>query len=395
MTLARCPACHTAFRIAPEQLDQRGGRVRCGKCFHPFNAFEHPLKPVPTPHVSSSPDRPLSARPTSPMTPSGLNETPADDNFTLQPLDPDFFQAVVDARRREHPTEKGSLGPERPQLIDSTSSPSQSHTSHPFFGSDSLDTWLNEPIRGTPKETPQAVTLVALEDAVLPQVFHHRREESAPQKISFNAADENDINHLTLEAATPVAHEEEDEREAEEEDEDLEAWRDEAYRPGAPREPRRGWWALGIGILLGTLIAQAGYIYREPLTRAVPQLRPLYLAACAQLNCEVPLPRVADALAIVASRLEPQPGTVRGYLLFAGITNSAPHPQEYPHLELTLRDKNDQPLARRTFSPQEWIPDDRDSAEGILASERLDISLPFSTDARAEPVGYRIGLFYP
>lgn len=40
MILARCPACATTFRVRPEQLRARQGRVRCGQCNHAFNALE-------------------------------------------------------------------------------------------------------------------------------------------------------------------------------------------------------------------------------------------------------------------------------------------------------------------------------------------------------------------
>ncbi len=38
--LTRCPSCATTFRITPEQLKARQGRVRCGQCQNVFNALE-------------------------------------------------------------------------------------------------------------------------------------------------------------------------------------------------------------------------------------------------------------------------------------------------------------------------------------------------------------------
>ena len=35
----RCPACRTLFRLTPEQLKARAGKVRCGQCDHVFNAL--------------------------------------------------------------------------------------------------------------------------------------------------------------------------------------------------------------------------------------------------------------------------------------------------------------------------------------------------------------------
>ena len=52
--LTRCPACSTTFRVTPEQLKARSGRVRCGRCDHRFNALdalqeEAPVF-IPAPH---------------------------------------------------------------------------------------------------------------------------------------------------------------------------------------------------------------------------------------------------------------------------------------------------------------------------------------------------------
>ncbi|MDP5239144.1 DUF3426 domain-containing protein [Uliginosibacterium sp. 31-16] len=41
MLTTRCPHCSTVFRIRPEQLSVRGGRVRCGHCQQPFSALAH------------------------------------------------------------------------------------------------------------------------------------------------------------------------------------------------------------------------------------------------------------------------------------------------------------------------------------------------------------------
>ncbi len=40
MMLTRCPGCGTAFRVTPDQLKARAGKVRCGHCSAVFNALE-------------------------------------------------------------------------------------------------------------------------------------------------------------------------------------------------------------------------------------------------------------------------------------------------------------------------------------------------------------------
>lgn len=44
----RCPDCRAVFRITPEQLKARAGKVRCGRCRTAFNALDNLLKaPAP------------------------------------------------------------------------------------------------------------------------------------------------------------------------------------------------------------------------------------------------------------------------------------------------------------------------------------------------------------
>lgn len=65
MILARCPACGTTFRVRPEQVQARAGRVRCGHCQHAFNALESrlddnpPGNELPPPIVPAIAETPL------------------------------------------------------------------------------------------------------------------------------------------------------------------------------------------------------------------------------------------------------------------------------------------------------------------------------------------------
>ncbi len=45
--LTCCPACGTNFRVTPEQLKARAGKVRCGKCQTVFNALDTLLEATP------------------------------------------------------------------------------------------------------------------------------------------------------------------------------------------------------------------------------------------------------------------------------------------------------------------------------------------------------------
>lgn len=51
----RCPNCQTTFRVTPEQLKARAGKVRCGQCQTIFNALDSLLEETSQPTVSASP----------------------------------------------------------------------------------------------------------------------------------------------------------------------------------------------------------------------------------------------------------------------------------------------------------------------------------------------------
>ncbi|MFZ2852635.1 MAG: DUF3426 domain-containing protein [Rhodocyclaceae bacterium] len=51
----RCPGCNTTFRVTPEQIRARAGKVRCGKCATAFNALDSLLEEA-APPVAANPD---------------------------------------------------------------------------------------------------------------------------------------------------------------------------------------------------------------------------------------------------------------------------------------------------------------------------------------------------
>lgn len=98
----RCPDCQTVFRVTPEQLKARAGKVRCGHCQSVFNALDTLLDenvvaiaPAPAPVVDiPQEETPLPAEPTPEIHPltsefdpqthdSGANEAPSADEEVL------------------------------------------------------------------------------------------------------------------------------------------------------------------------------------------------------------------------------------------------------------------------------------------------------------------------
>lgn len=166
------------------------------------------------------------------------------------------------------------------------------------------------------------------------------------------------------------------------------AW--EAVSPSPP-PPRRWPWAVGVALLFFLALGQLVFAFRTEIAATSPELRPLLAAGCELLGCTVPRPRRPELLSIETSDLAP---VGSGLLLTATLKNRAPFAQDYPALELTLTDTQDQALVRKVLAPADWLPADRAGNAGFAAQGEVAVKLLF--DAEGVPaVGYRLYLFYP
>lgn len=171
------------------------------------------------------------------------------------------------------------------------------------------------------------------------------------------------------------------------------------FGPRARRRSRLIATAWGAGALVAALAlaGQLVYAYRGELALAVPESQPWLEAACKRVGCAIPPPRRADLLSIEASELAAE-RTAPGVLtLTAALRNRAGFAQAYPHLELTLTDGADQPVARRVIDPREYVGTlaPRPAAPAAFAAGaeqpvRLHIDV-----SGLNAKGYRIFLFYP
>jgi len=160
--------------------------------------------------------------------------------------------------------------------------------------------------------------------------------------------------------------------------------------------PRKTDW---IGITLASLLAlgligQAAYDFRVELGSQLPGLKPLLAQYCILLDCTVPLPQKADLIAIDSSELESDPNQSSQVTLHVLVHNRAPYAQAHPSVELTLTDIQDHAIARRVFSPADYLKTGEDVKLGVPANRDLDIKLRMDT-ADLKPSGYRLFLFYP
>lgn len=85
----RCPDCQTVFRVTPEQLKARAGKVRCGECHSVFNALDSLIDAAPAPNAGHS---------AAAFQPSNL---PGDADLFAAPLPEELVLPEMDDARKE------------------------------------------------------------------------------------------------------------------------------------------------------------------------------------------------------------------------------------------------------------------------------------------------------
>ena len=153
-------------------------------------------------------------------------------------------------------------------------------------------------------------------------------------------------------------------------------------------QPKWGW------LLIMALLVAAQALYLLQRARRTPAgcpASPCWLLQPARLH--PPAPAEPGQLRIVSSAMESAPKQLAIVTLYAILHNRATHAQSYPDLELTLTDTSNEALARRTFTPDEYLRPEQDAKQGIPASEEIAIELYLDTED-LKPAGYRLLLSY-
>ena len=409
MMLTRCPACQTVFRLRPEQLHARRGEVRCGHCFHPFNAIEHALEmppnepsaaPTSTPEFLILEDKPTPP-PAKPSPASMLDFGIPEPEPEPEP-EPPFARGAISAPW--HIDAPAWQQPDMPSATDQPKTAPPQTDGYSPFATTSLSVAAES---ATPANFEPAETLEPALPRVFPGVLRSGRRPaplaeappaadaamasatapapSAPQPLdTLSEPPPHEPAPLpAINAHDAVSHEPDLER--------LDATYGRPPRKAHPVIRALAWMlALALAALLG---AQSAYLYRMEIARELPGLRPLLTEACVRARCTIPYPQDADRIAIEASDLQAEPGKPGHYLLHATLNNRAEYPQRWPHLELTLTDAGDNPISRRVLTPAEWLSAGQ-NGEAFPARKAVELRLPFEVPGLA-PTGYRIYAFYP
>lgn len=151
---------------------------------------------------------------------------------------------------------------------------------------------------------------------------------------------------------------------------------------------------LSSSVLLLAALGQATYAWRDQLAARLPESKPWLQRACAALGCQIQHPAQINAVAIEADELQVLPGTKGMVALSMLLNNSSSTVQSWPYLELSLNDAQDKVLARRIFTPRDYLANAQEEAQGFTARGEYPVKLYLDlTQVKASK--YRVYLFYP
>ena len=152
-------------------------------------------------------------------------------------------------------------------------------------------------------------------------------------------------------------------------------------------------WSLLSLVLLVAVALQLAYFLRDYIALKIPAARPALEAACAQIGCSLSLPKNAALIQIIGSDLQAEPTNADLLTLKLTLGNRAPYTQAWPVIVLTLTDAKDQPQARRSFAPSEYLADQKLLPLGIPAQSEHSLSLPLQV-RNVPRAGFRLETTY-
>lgn len=347
MLLTTCPNCQAQFKVTPEQLNVRSGRVMCGRCRHVFNSFESLQR------IDSTLGDPPDLMPVGESTrrSSLLDETPAPARQPEPPLaDPQSsWPASSLPAQPSHAAADSSL--DGYSLTDDL--PAETHAPAPVEQEEPAIRTFIHPV----DESPIADAAPSSEPASSPFDLTQTEAAKPPSPMAMGAPYRN----------APLLPKE------------------------APSKPSALWSLLAIVAVLG-FVAQGAYGWRSEIVSQYPALRPAFDKACESLGCNLPWGRDATLIKVDSSDLIEELGSKGRFLLTATFTNRAASVQDYPYLELSLTDTNNQTLTRRVLPPEAYLGRKPARGEGLApgatapVNVRIESQLPGAAGYHLEPI---------
>jgi predicted Zn finger-like uncharacterized protein len=427
MLLTTCTTCAAQFKVLPEHLNVRQGRVMCGRCRTVFNAFEtlkrveDELPIMPTPYFPNSVPASAAGSPvgisayaqTMPPASSASSYHLPDNEFSAPAakttgwatrddstgrftplLESSFPDASLPESREPEPSEtaaSANTALDDADAIDLASAPTTMRAAalpaagiEKFSALDDEPAFAPSPIKaesGRREPTMGARDLRQLSTAA---TFDPRSETKLEAPLEFTSGP---LSGPPLMATDPP--------------EDVDSRYDQRNREAPPS--RR--WLVLCGVMVITLIVQSIFYFRHSLAETYPQLRPTLVSACAMVGCRLSWARDTAAIEVKGSELVELPSKPGRMLANATLINRSKVTQDYPSIELRLTNNTNQIVMSRILQPSDYVAQsvakEQGGSEkivvdkGIVPNAEVALTLTIEVPPKTAASGYEFLPFYP
>jgi len=404
--VTRCPHCQTSFRVRDEHLSVAKGMVRCGSCLQVFRAAEHfidnpaPAKPVSTakPAQPATPQKVVKPRPApapvedddddfglihDDMEDDPIPETLADNPYT------DFNLREPDKAKRPKPREDPGLDNDLYNLRNSS-----------FETMDFLDidedegkvaddeSWADALIDDSDdKVNADSLQLKGNDefnfDLPPPEDDDFQGDISdddySPRRQGYSLDGDKGVPSEAVEIALPAKKK------------PVARIKDEPLDLGQNRRRKIPWgWSVGVVLMLTLAAAQTLYFNFDEWART-PQWRPWYAKICDIAGCKLPKIQNIRDMATQNLVVRSHPTLQRALIVDTLLLNKASYEQPFPDFTLVFRDLNDNIVASRRFTPQQYLSGELSGQTDMPVQTPVHISLEL-VDPGPEAVSYSISL---
>lgn len=391
MALAtKCPHCQTTFRVAHDQLKLRAGLVRCGTCKEIFNGVEHLLRPEQLPQSSAVQNSPVTPpNPSSNSAAAMAEETHDQSRIEPTPAAPaTSVTHAADSIKINEATTTANAADDLPPVaaadLSVAASPSQI----------TIESSHNDPLQRMTLMDIAGYDELGDDDAARPEVTgpHPLPQQNADAPDELSQAIEELQRRPWRRAKKGAASKDADDAYDAE-------FAEPAFVKRARQQERinhllRILMPATSCLLLIMLFAQGAYAFRNQLAASYPQTLPALAKACEFIGCQVDRPSQIDAVSLESSELQALPSAPNTFVLTTLLRNRSTTVQGWPNIELTLNDGNEKPIARRVFTPREYLPSVQELKKGFALNSEQQIKLFFELP-QLKASGYRVYLFYP
>jgi len=370
-----CPRCKTSFRVVPDQLKLRRGFVRCGRCRNVFAGIDH-LRYVDDGHLRAGAD-------TIPDTNTGTESDSESDLDSVSGTS----------------TDSDSGSDAGMDVGTAANAETDAEVEYVIVGTPPRDPLAHEPLAADDRPADEAAQVDdALPDDARPDDGHRDDTSDGPvheapayleRYAEPLAADSDRPNEPAARLVAPDGFDDEGEGES--------AIDYFSTRRSRGFADRRGIAAAFVALALAVaLVLQFVVAERATIAARAPALAPILAATLAPFGLDIGAPSELEALTIESFEL--QVSQVPDVLeMRALLRNHADHPVRWPSMQLTLTDRSDRVLVRRTLDPDDYLRDAGTTPDdGLPAQTEWPLHLALEArDLHLAGYDYRVRLFYP